>query len=835
MTRRPARMLAIAMFAILALVLAACGDDGGTPGGGTDATTDGNGGGADTGDDTGTDPGDDAGTTGDDAGPGAGDTGDDADDDTGEPVEDGPTFAFGVSPGQPFSAGPFPSDLLLGDDGKVEVGSLGDDPRTTALAKPEVLAQLDGIIAQRTGFGYASAVHFFMHGKPAIDTFEGRVHVLALTGPEAGREVASQVFWSAPAGTLGVHPAWGDYLLADTTYAVLIRTGVELDSGEVIEATPAFTEVIGTDPPTESTVDVQRARVVFAPVRDWIEDEADLNAADFVIGTVFTTEGVLDLGTALIAAADAFPLEAPTLRVGWDIEAGDWIEAPVYEGADALASYFGTPAAPYENNPGYWSDGLREEAATLAGLDAPYAGGSMHHKVGAVINGSFVAPAFNYQGEGADAKNLEFAWEDDAIVYSTTALVPFTLWLCEDHLADPADLPVAVFTHGGTGIRSNAGAWANLNCTMNIATISYDIPFHGGRIAVTVPDGMNVRVPVRQDDENTFSGLTAEDDDYVPDHIGDNGGGPETVGQLFAMPLSLDPGVVEANLLTITSDTHVLVRLLGDGDWSGVREGLSFDGDNLFHESLSYGTSFTTALMALTDSFRGVIQSVGSGWMEGLNLTTAPANSELASGILRVLLGLQSTAVELQAGAYRDLVVTIESWLSQRGDPIGWAPYVLRYRQSDYELPVLGSGDSWDETLNGMAQVGFGAAYGLPVYTDGPEWTIDPSMPGADTVTSTPWPGGTLNGNATFGDRSHSAAFFYSSKSCHTLSIVPVCTEKYEKPYPPVTKVEVFTVSESPVCALQTQAQVFLQSLLDGDTHGDIVAPSGTCDALYSE
>jgi hypothetical protein len=243
--------------------------------------------------------------------------------------------------------------------------------------------------------------------------------------------------------------------------------------------------------------------------------------------------------------------------------------------------------------------------------------------------------------------------------------------------------------------------------------------------------------------------------------------------------------------------------------------------------------------MAATDKFKGAVQSVGSGGMLTLNLPMAPNNAALAGGILRTILGLQSSIAEVNAGAFRDPMLAFEQWLSQRGDPAGYSPFVLRHREDTHALHVLGSGDSWDETLNSPAQLSFNAAWGLPVFEAGADWTLDATIPGADTITATAAPA-QVSGNLSFGTpaRTQTAAFFYNAAACHAQVVTPICSSGYAPPYPPITPRATSVVSISPICALQAPTITFLTDLLAGQTP-KIKPPAAkstwldACDDLY--
>ncbi|MGM0578458.1 MAG: hypothetical protein ACQEXJ_22230 [Myxococcota bacterium] len=744
---------------------------------------------------------------------------------------EGASFAFGLDPTQTMSAAPFPNDLYLAPDGAVDLAALGDDPRFSGLAKPEVLSALDEAIAERDGFGVTSAVHFYADGAVDPSSAEGRVTFETLSGPEAGRSIPARAFWFEPGGILGAMPDWGHWLMAGSTYAVLVERGVTDADGEEIAPPADFQAMLAADAPTGADASLEAAREMWAPVREHL-DTTGRSPDEFVVGTIFTTGEVLAYGQRLFEAVDAFPLEAPTRRVRWDSDAEDWVEPGPTEGA-ALEDYFGTPEAPFEYRPGRWSGGVRGDAAALPDADGAYEGGSLHAGIGRVVHGSVVAPAFNRTVADEEAVGAPLRFDGQAPTWDVRSMIPFSLFLCEEHLTDPSDLPVAIFTHGGTAVRADAIGFATANCLSGVATIAMDLPFHGGRTSTTFRTGQGLVVPTYPDDENAYTGLEEGDEGFVPDHVGDGGGATTTVAPLFAVPFGGDPQYMEANLLQIAAEQYTLLRLLREGDWSQVQAGLSFDPDRVLHQSLSFGSSFTTVLAALADDLAGVVTSVGSGMILSANLPTAPSNADLAAGMLVPLLGLASDPPYLLRGAWRDPVVSMHQWLMERADPLTWAPYVVRHRPTDRALPVLGSSDSWDGTLYTPAQTTYMNAYGLEPRSAGEDWSLDPTVPGAGTVSEVPFGGSAVTGNVTHGERTHTAVATWYARSCHSQVTSPLCVRDFEPPYPPIVPLDDPFVERSPICALQHQARGFAETILSGGP-AEVVAPAGTCEDLYA-
>lgn len=729
-------------------------------------------------------------------------------------------FAFGLDPTQTISEAPFPNDLYRGPEG-VSLAPLGADPVYASLARETALAQLDAAIAGRPGFGFSQPIQLFANEEIALDSLEGRVHLVAVDGPEAGREVAVESWWSPHSKALSFFPAPGDWMMPDSTYVLALEPGVTTLSGEAIGAPPALGELLTAERSATSGDAWDRN----GALRNYVNERGVP-----VVATVFRTEPSLDPLQAMFAATKAAKLPAPTRELRYDKATSTMVEGATFEGA-ALDELYGTPSAPFATNPGSWESGSRASAAAIGG--APYEGGSLRGKVAKVAFGSITVPAFDVVAKNGKAVAAPLVLENGVAKSSLTAMVPISVFLCEEHLAKPGKVPVAVFTHGGTASRNNATPLAAMNCQRGIATVAADLPFHGGRSEFTLVDGRVV--PTRADELNELSGLAKGEPGFTPDGVGDPAGADGTVGRLFGLDSALEPGVVEAHLLTVPTELAALVRLLGEGDWSAFHAGLSFDTSKLFLENLSFGTTFTTGFLALSDDWIGAIGSVPSGHILSANLTVAPSNASLATPVVGVVLGLASTAEELGLGAYRDPVVGLYSWLTERGDSMAFAPYVLRHRSTKTARNMVQTGDSWDETLASPSQLRLNAALGLPVLeADG--WVLDPTVPGAATVMGKKAEA-TTSANVSFDGVTHTAGIFFGAESCHAQLITPLCKKRFAKQYPPVKELPAneVKVTLSPICAIHAQGLAFLDSLLGGAGSATIVPPSGSCDDVYGK
>jgi hypothetical protein len=737
------------------------------------------------------------------------------------PLPQGVTvFAYGLDPAQTVSLAPFPNDLYRGAEG-IALAPLASDPLYATLAKKVPLAELDAAIKGRPGFGFAQPIQLFSKQPIALASLEGRVHLVAMDGPEAGREVAVESWWSDEASALTFFPAPGDWLMPDSTYVLAIDPGITTETGESVGATASMAEVLSPERSATNGIAWDRA----APLRAWTAEHGVP-----VIGMAFRTEPSLAPLEALLAAVTSAELPKPSREVRYDPMSASLVMGKTYEGAD-LDKLYGIASAPFATNPGSWDSGTRQTAKVVA--NEAYTGGSVRARVAKAMFGSITVPAFNFVADGDKPKVAPLSIENGVAKSTLTTMVPMTMFLCEGQLANAKNLPVAIFTHGGTATRNNAMPLAAMNCQKGVATVALDLPFHGGRSEFTLVNGRIV--PKRADVVNELTGLKEGDMGFEPDGVGDPAGADSTVGNLFGLNVNLNPGVIEANLLTVPTELAALVRLLGEANWSEFHPALTFDTKRLFLENLSFGTTFTTGYLALSDTWSLAVGSTGSGHILGANLTVAPSNAALATTVVKAVLGLKSSNETLANGAYRDPVGGLYSWLVERGDSMAFAPYVLRHRKSKTPRNIVQTGDSWDETLSSASQLRFNAALGLQVLeSDG--WTLDPTVPGADTLNATK-AGSETQSNVTFDGVKHSAAIFFNSDSCHAQLVTPLCHKRYEKVYPAVTPLapEKETVKISPICAIHAQGIKAIDSLLAGSGAATIVPPIGDCDTVYGK
>jgi len=756
----------------------------------------------------------------------------------------GETFAFGVSSSQSISAAPFPNNIYLNATGNVEIASLSADPKLGGTARTTILDRYTELANTHTGFGFAAPIMFFPDRPVDDTTLAGRVRIVGLSGDDMGREIPAEAFVNnnitgadadngeAVHAAVMVRPTPGEYLLPASTYGVVITEGVKFTDSTAASAAASLGAVLSAMPGDMISADETAARDTYAPLRDWLTAQS-IDPATVVAATIFTTESILPWSAQVVAAVDAFTLEAPTRRVRYDADNSTYLEPAPVSGAD-LDTYFGTPAAPFERNPGSWSVFNRSNESDTMGPTF-YTGGSFRGRVAQVTQGSFVAPAFNVQiSDGAPTPSgLRFAngqTQNDGL----KAMIPFTLYLCDDHVAPnmPTNLPVALFLHGGSSTRADGIAFANFNCQQGVATISYDLIFHGDRQSTAYLASDNLLAATgAPDTRNHFSGLTEGDANYVADNISDPGNAVVVVGNLFALNDFLDPGIMEANLITPTVETLTLIRLVKDGDWSQIEPNLSFDSSRIFHQSLSFGSSLATPALALSNDLTGAITSVATSNLL-INLLQGANNSDQALAATLPTLQLKSGGLELQANTFHSPAIVLHQWLAQRADPIAFAPYVVRQRPTARDFSIVSVGNSWDETLVPRFQITLINAMGLQVITDNNTWQLDSTIPAAASISATPF-AMPLSGNITANGQNYTGVAYFLNEPCHALVINPVCNEEFERAYPPIEDRDMRRRFDSPICAIQNSLLGFMTPLLNGDPLAAVSLPSGTCADVY--
>ncbi len=584
----------------------------------------------------------------------------------------------------PFGAIPWPDDLYLGPDGRIDLGEL---PGERDAFVPEYIEALRTTLRDLDGFGTVSPVFF---------TFDGELEPASLPEtPSASMRADASVFlvdvdsaspdafvrvpvWASfepSTKQLALRPDDGHPLAPGRRYAAVLTRRVRGSDGEAVLPDPGFAAIRdATTRPTDSLF--AEAHDQYSPVLSSLETQG-VPREDVVALAVFRVQTIAtDLADARTRIWERDP---PVIAVD-----------EVVAGAAALDERLGTPIE------------------DLPGLDVE--GGVQHSAIGFMIHGSYESPWLV-----SDTEHVHGRFRRDRegrLRIGRTEAVPFTLFLSRS--ADLAALRVVVFQHGLGGERSDALAVADSLAAAGYSVLAIDAPFHGLRSPRASPD-----------DSNRF---TAE---ASPDGFGDRRGGlvvadfagiEDARGELE----SFHPVYLRDALRQAVVDLLALVRALRTrSSWDAVRDahaelaGLAFAESPLAFIGYSLGGMIGTMFTAMEPDVGASVLAVTGGYFMNLLVESPPYNAGYVP-LFFPLLGVDPAAVDYQA--YHPVVrpeIAIVQTLFDRGDPINYGK-TIRGRSVD----VLMFMAKHDETLNNVATESLARAIGAemvaaePAHTD---------------------------------------------------------------------------------------------------------------------
>ncbi|HEY8141083.1 MAG TPA: hypothetical protein VIG06_00375 [Kofleriaceae bacterium] len=557
----------------------------------------------------------------------------------------------------PVSGVPFPNDLYKDEEGELEV-PVSAMPFGVG-ADPEIMANVSAAFAELDCFGPGGGVIF-----PLRDVAEGDdVDETTLTGDTlllvdlaTGSRLPTEHHVRVIEDQIFVRPRRGTVLAMGATYAAVLTTGVALTSGRHLAAATELEEVLaGTSPSAAAT----RA---YAPLRA----SPPVPPGSIAGAAVFTT---CDYDADFTAVLDDFDSAEPPV----------FTASRVWRGAE-LDELLGTPAD--DNFPG---------------VDNP--GGIAHADIGFVVAGSFLSP--NYQ---SDTPGLLGVWHYDAAgapVVQGMDEVPVLLVIPAD-IVDHGALPVVLFQHGLGESKTAVLALANTLAARGVASISIDIPFHGGRY------------PEAEDDQHNFGGGEGPDGladptgilaaPYFFDLFGDDAAAP------------LDPRVQTASFRQAAIDVIALTRLVDGGDWSAVGamspalDDLGFRADRMVYASESFGGFIGLLAVAYEPRLQAAFLSVAGGGLLGELLENSPTYAPFFMPILSGAFDVAPNEVDpLYDPAHSHWAYQMMSLLLGSADPLTYAA-----RLKDKGVHIVLANAFSDESVPNQSSEALAAALGLP-------------------------------------------------------------------------------------------------------------------------
>jgi dienelactone hydrolase len=680
-----------------------------------------------------------------------------------------PSFELATDP-MDLGAVPFPDDLYLDETGHIALGRL---PHEDDAIPSDFPGSLRESLAELDGFSTTSPVFFWfppgsldassLPQSPSATTREDSPVFLvdADDGSSTrGRRVPVLVHYNPELGQLALRPYDGHPLVAGRRYAAVVTTAVLDDMGMPIGPSEGFARIRDADVRPEDALEGE-AYDRYSPVLTSLAS-AGIPKAQVAALAVFTVQTVMpDLrdARALVWADDP-----PAVALVTAVESGPDLDA-----------LLGTPVE------------------ALPGLDVE--GGVEHRSIGWLVHGTFESPWLV-----SDAPRVHGPFRRDssgALISTRTESVPFTLTL---PAGDPSRLRLLIFLHGLGGERSSMLAIADALAAAGYAVLAIDIPLHGQRASISVPDT-----------RHNYGGGTG------PDGFGDRVGNEiyldflGVVDEAGVYP-SFHPSYPRDIFRQSVVDLMRAVRVLREGDWSAVQaqpglETLGFDPAPIGFTGVSLGGIIGTVFVASEPEIGAAILNVTGGDLVRL-VERSASFSSLFLPILLPKVGLDPAAyrpAEYPAAFHPELAIV--QTLLDRGDSMSFAPLL-----ATQERDVLFQMAEDDETVPNSATEALARAAGAQIVGEDPTHTdlsrIEAPASGNLELASSRWTRG----------------LYRFSPATHGLLSQRMSSAQFAHPPEPPFMSMAATDVRNPVDAAVAQLVHFVESWQSGSA--EIIAPA---------
>jgi hypothetical protein len=229
------------------------------------------------------------------------------------PDSETPTAYFdleaGTSDAHDFYRLPFPNDVRRSSDGI----DLSGHPMPPASIEPPVAARFIEDVATLSGFSTNPIVYFRFstaYDNTALSLSSVRIVDITPSSPDYNQN-ATIVWGPAERESRYICPHWlslhrpiGAPLRANTTYAAVVTRKLKTAEAQDFERSPDFEAMLRDDAPEDGAA--LRAWQAYAPLRNWLADEAaPFEADDLLNAAVFTTGAPAGVVPQLKAAVEA--------------------------------------------------------------------------------------------------------------------------------------------------------------------------------------------------------------------------------------------------------------------------------------------------------------------------------------------------------------------------------------------------------------------------------------------------------------------------------------------------------------------------------------------------
>jgi hypothetical protein len=335
---------------------------------------------------------------------------------------------------------PWPSDALLGPDGKLQIA--GTFPFSAS--NGDNLTQLALTLSELDGFGTTTSIFFPLSGDVTVD--EGATATVVDLDDPSAPPLAYPLYYRAPYQQLVAMVPNGTALTERHAYGCFVTSGV-----------PALR-------PSAEMQDAMRGQGPLATQGAWLKLAAYLQAQGLspVAATAFTTQRLTTWVPKVLADLDAMPPKAHVTRV--------------FKSAADLDLIYGGPAA--NLRPG-----------------RPPSGGVYHGGVAFVVEGTFDVPHYLSATPGL------LGLFDDAMTVRSVDHVPFLLTLPTVTAgASYAGTPLLIFQHGINDDRKAVLEVSTSFASAGYAVLGIDELWHGSRLPANVDRVVNLSPQVATPD-----------------------------------------------------------------------------------------------------------------------------------------------------------------------------------------------------------------------------------------------------------------------------------------------------------------------------------------------
>lgn len=465
-------------------------------------------------------------------------------------------------------ATPWPSDALLGGDGKLRVGY----PLPFDSSVAGNLTQLVSTLSKTDGFATTRSIFFPVSDDLIVDDGAAAT-VVDLEDPSRTRSYP--LLYRAETRQLVAMSPLGTALAEHRAYGCFVAGGVHDAKGRALHPSGVMSDAISGRGPIGARASYQKlARLL------------DAQKVKPLAATAFTTQ---------------------TLR-GWAQKAQ--VDLTAMPARASFTRLFSTKAE---------LDLLFGGVATTLRPGRPPTGGVLHNNIAAVVEGTYDSP--HYLTAAPDALGLF----DDNMTIKATEKIPFILAL--PVRGSYANTPLVIFQHGINADRTAVIYVANSFAARGYATLGIDELFHGSRLPGSVDKIYNILGVAGPNGEGDGIGdpVAAGAVQYFFDFAGDANSGVLAVDPAYIRDNFRQAAIdlmQEVRLARGGDFSDVIAHL-------PMLPGLTLDGSKVVYSGESFGSILGAVVLAADPLLEAAVLDVGGGGLLVDMVPNSPAFAQL--------------------------------------------------------------------------------------------------------------------------------------------------------------------------------------------------------------